>query len=157
MASNLTSGSAAPSRPARRKSKGRIRPHPSFRALPPLPPPPPPPPAPPPPTPSGSVCITTCNQSRIIFSNAKTEVQAEDASKPGNSRDHRKVVKLRSSHECRPTSSFLQFRYHCDKKETFNANGDRDHQVQEISVWVEDDEFVTGAILNIPIRCQKPV
>ena len=140
---------STPLRPARKKSKklSKLKSHLSFRALPPLPPPPPPPEI----KSLGQVSLSS--KSLVILN--PDELKSGDDPNDLGVRGHRKVVKLRTSHDCPISASFLRFRFHVnvtktdenDNENTKCCDNKPERHVQELSLWF-DDELDSGAFNN---------
>lgn len=117
-----------PTRPQRRPKRS----HMSFRSLPPLPQPPPPPATKP--ALEERVKISNCS---IIILEPKKDCSLTASSAVM----HRKWVKLRHCMDSACSASSVRFRFHCANPWALKNNG---CEVQEVSAWIEDYEYIEG-------------
>lgn len=125
MALSLT----GPRRPQRRPKRPSVM---SFRSLPPIPRPLPPKPA-----------EELVKQYPVCLANSSSIELTADAATADLVVQHRKWVKLRVMHESgcdKISASRVLFRFYCSDNRLEN-NG---CEVQEVSAWIEDYEFLEG-------------
>lgn len=124
---------AAMAMPPKRPQRRPKRSHMSFRSLPPLPQPPPPPKAASPPVERVKI------SNSIIILEPKKDCNASLTK--GSEVMHRKWVKLRHCMDTCSSASSVRFRFHCANPSALKNNG---CEVQEVSAWIEDYEYIEG-------------